>query len=179
MAEGNAGRMNNFSPRMVQFTNPTAPKLDMAPKIDNTITLAHPEDSETANSEEDRENSLTGALRFYNDGEWEKARVEIAQHCRMYPNDKTGKHYLGLVLFQQGEYAKAASFFSQLMNDASFEQHDMATWYLAQAYTQFHTPQAMEDAQTLMQQLADDPDSGYSKQAKEYIRQILLGKDDQ
>lgn len=123
------------------------------------------------------EDSLARALRFYQEFEFEKARVELVEYCHKYPDDQIGKHYLGLTLFQQGEYAKAATHLSPLASDASFELHSMAKWYLAQSYTQFRTAAGMKDARVLMQQLADDPNSGYAREAKEYIRVVLKRKD--
>lgn len=130
-----------------------------------------------ASPDKGREDSLASALRLYQDFEFEKARVELVQYCQNYPDDKIGKHYLGLTLFQQSEYAKASTHLGPLASDASFELNNMAKWYLALAYTQFRTAQGFKDAHALMQQLADDPDSGYSREAKEYIRVVLKGKD--
>lgn len=126
-----------------------------------------------ADPDKGRNDSLASALRLYLDGKWEDARVELAQFCKIYPDDKIARHYLGMSLMQQGEYAKAASHLSTLTNDADFELRYANKWYLAQCYARFGTRQGFKDARTLMQQLADDPDSGYSKEAKEYIRQIL------
>lgn len=129
-----------------------------------------------ASPDKGREDSLARALRLYQEFEFEKARVELVEYCRKYPEDKMGKHYLGLSLFQQSEYAKAASHLSPLASDTSFELQNMAKWYLAQAYAQFRTAQGYKDARTLMQQLADDTDSGYSREAKEYIRVVFKSK---
>ncbi len=126
-----------------------------------------------ASPDKGREDSLASALKLYRDENFEKARIELSEFCKKYPDDKIGKHYLGLTLFQQGEYAKAASQLSPLTSDASFELRNPAKWYLALCYTQFRTAQGFKDARALMQQLADDPDSGYATEAKEYIRQIL------
>jgi TolA-binding protein len=126
-----------------------------------------------ASPDKGREDSLASALKLYRDDDFEKARVELAQYCEKYPDDKIGKHYLGLTLFQQGEYAKAAAQLSPLTADASFELRNPAKWYLALCYTQFRNTQGFKDARALMQQLADDPNSGYATEAKEYIRQIL------
>lgn len=125
------------------------------------------------NPDAGRDGSLASALKLYRDEEWEKARVELVQYCKMYSGDKIGKYYLGLALFQQGEYAKAASHFTHLTVDAPFELRNPAKWYLALCYTQFRSAQGFKDARVLMQQLAADPDSGYAKEAKAFIRQIL------
>ena len=130
-----------------------------------------------ASPDKGREDSLASALRLYQDFEFEKARVELVQYCQQYPDDKIGKHYLGLTLFQQSEYAKASTHLGPLASDASFELSNMAKWYLALAYTQFRTAQGFKDARVLMQQLADDADSGYAREAKEYLRVVLKGKD--
>ena len=130
-----------------------------------------------ASPDKGREDSLARALRLYQDFEFERARIELVQYCQQYPDDKIGKHYLGLTLFQQSEYAKASTHLGPLAADASFELSNMAKWYLALAYTQFRSAQGFKDARVLMQQLADNPDSGYSREAKEYLRVVLKGKD--
>jgi hypothetical protein len=130
-----------------------------------------------ASTDKGREDSLARALHLYQDFEFEKARVELVQYCQQYPDDKIGKHYLGLTLFQQSEYAKASTHLGPLASDAAFELNNMAKWYLALAYTQFRSAQGFKDARVLMQQLADDADSGYSREAKEYLRVVLKGKD--
>ena len=162
----------NQTPATGQFAQFAKPDTVQVVKI-----LDRLEASGFASPEKGREDSLASALRLYQDFEFEKARVELVRYCQQYPDDKIGRHYLGLTLFQQSEYAKASAHLASLASDPSFELHNMAKWYLALAYTQFRTAQGFKDAHALMQQLADDPDSGYTREAKEYIRVMLKRKD--
>ncbi|MBV6441909.1 MAG: hypothetical protein DYG98_23135 [Haliscomenobacteraceae bacterium CHB4] len=130
-----------------------------------------------ANPEQGRNDSLAQALQLYEKGDYEKARIELVQYCRIYPDDKIARHYLGMSLLQQSEYAKAASQLSTLAGDPEFELRHANKWYLALCYLQFGTPEGRKDARTLLQQLADDPESGYSREAKAYLKVVFRGKD--
>src|SRR5690606_2649060 len=130
-----------------------------------------------ASPEQSRNDSLAQALQLYEKGEYEKARIELVQYCQIYPDDKIARHYLGMSLLQQSEYAKAASHLSALAGDPDFELRHANKWYLALCYLQFGTPEGRKDARALLQQLADDPESGYSREAKAYLKVVFRGKD--
>lgn len=152
-------------------------QFEQTDKAQLTKILGRLEASGFANPEKGRNDSLAHALQLYEAGDYEKARIELVQYCQMFPDDKIARHYLGMSLLQQSEYAKAASHLSILANDADFELRNANKWYLALCYLQFGTPEGRKDARILLQQLADDAESGYSREAKAYLRVVFRGKD--
>lgn len=126
-----------------------------------------------ADPEKPKSDTLQAALKLYEALQFEQARSALSAYIKVHPTDKLAQHYLGLSLMNQSEYAKAANHLAPLAQDDSFEYKNTAKWYLALCYTRFNDAESRGNTKKLMQQLADDANSGYQKDAKEYIKAFL------
>lgn len=116
-----------------------------------------------------KDDSLAIALNFYENHEFEKARVSLVEYVNNYPDDKIAQFYLGVTLLQQSEYAKASKHLMPLTRDDKFVNYDAAKWYLALCYSMFKTNQGASDAEKLMRSIAYDSNSGYASGAQNYM----------
>jgi TolA-binding protein len=134
---------------------------DVAAKI--MERLAAPGMATVSKSKDD---SLGLALKLYNEDKYEDARVLLSDYTQKYPDDDIAITYLGLSLFQQAQYSKAAIHFNKVVLKQDFEYVNMVKWYLALCDFQFKDKNSILQAKSLFEDLYKNPDSGYSKEAK-------------
>jgi len=122
-----------------------------------------------ASADKSAADSLAGALELYQKDQYTAARSALGTYLDNHPEDQVAKLYMGLSQLQLGEYAKASKHLVPLVEQKDFAQLNMAKWYLALCYSQFGTASSISNAKGLLQDLADDPDSGYYKEALGYL----------
>ena len=117
--------------------------------------------------------TLVRALKAYETQEYDNALTQLQIYLLGHPEDQLAKMYLGLTLMQKSEYGKAIAQLGPLASDDNFENKYTARWYLALSLTQVKNADSMRQAKSWLIKLADDPSSGYAKEAEGMIG--LLG----
>lgn len=126
-----------------------------------------------AASDDPQADSLAVGLTLYKEYKYEETRSYLAAFVEKYPDDHIGKLYLGLSLLQQSEYAKASRHLQEVSQVPGFEHKDVADWYLAQCYLMYDTEKGKEFAKKLFNQIANNAESPYQKEAAFARDQIM------
>lgn len=113
--------------------------------------------------------SLASGLQQFKAAKYQDARIFFADYLQKQPEDYVAKLYLGLSLFEMTEYSNAVAPLADLAQKEDFEYRNTAKWYLALAYSQFKNKASYEEAKKILNQLAQDSESGYTKDAKTYL----------
>jgi TolA-binding protein len=129
-----------------------------------------------ATSTKTKDDSLKLALDLYKNDKYEDARITLSQYLERYPDDDVAVTYLGLSLFQQAQYSKAAIHFNKLILKKDFEYVNMAKWYLALCDMRFKDKNSVLQAKSLLEDLYKNGDSGYTKEAKMWLDTYFKGK---
>jgi predicted negative regulator of RcsB-dependent stress response len=110
--------------------------------------------------------TLVRALKAYEAQEYDNALTQLQVYLLAHPEDQLAKMYLGLTLMQKSEYGKAIAQLGPLASDDAFANKYTARWYLALSLTQVKNADSMRQAKSWLIKLADDPSSGYAKEAE-------------
>ncbi len=119
------------------------------------------------------EDQLT-SLKAYNEGNFDKAIIELEAYFEKYPNadfsgDDDLKLYLAISYLSENEADTAIKLLIALTNNADFIQQKNAQWYLAMAYLK----QAdFEKTKDLVLPFAQDSNSIYQSEAKELLEKL-------
>jgi len=122
-----------------------------------------------ADPEADRKESLTGALKYYENQEFLNSLEAFKEHLIAYPEDKIAKLYYGLSLLDQEESAMAVEELESLTRLIGFEHENTANWYLAMAYLQSGNKTETQKAIDILELLSDSA-SDYSVDARECLK---------
>ncbi|MEP7195874.1 MAG: hypothetical protein ABI851_05100 [Saprospiraceae bacterium] len=122
-----------------------------------------------SNADKGKDDSLAYALTLYTENEFAKAKILLLKYISDYPEDLVANLTLGLAYKEESQYGKAAKYLSPLTRIENFERKNMAKWNLWQCYSKFDTETDLETAKRILQELIDDPKSGYVDYAKPYL----------
>lgn len=115
---------------------------------------------------------LVKGLSFYQKGDYKNAQAALDDYTTNYPDENLASLYLGLSLMELKDYKQAQTVLAPLINIADFGQINMAKWYLALCYLHLEEAQGLESTKQLLQDLARNPNSGYSNQAQRMLNDL-------
>lgn len=125
-----------------------------------------------ATTDRPKKDSLTAALNFYLESNYDNAKTHLTQYLKHHSSDSFAQLYLGLTNLHLGEYKQAQQYLEQVYQLNDFEFRDVTKWYLAQNYIMLNNQESMDKAMKLFEELAKDPNSEFQVEAGTYIDQL-------
>ncbi len=124
----------------------------------------------TENNEDEKR--LKAALEAYSKYDYNSARTQLSSYLDEFPEDQTGRFYMGLTQLNMGNYALSTEYLQPLCTEEGFPYKDQAKWYLALGCTQISGPDGLVLAKKYFKQLAADKTSVYQANAKAYLSHL-------